>query len=136
MADDFVSLALTKDERMDRFGHEKDGEYIVDEDSPHFSYGTRLSLGREECEKLGIDPGNLPKPGSKVAIIAIADITSVRFEREEEGEDSVGVEIQIEEMVPLKPIDNDGDEDEDEKTVRGELTAALRRSRDSDDKDK
>ena len=81
-----ADLKLTKTEKK-----ETDGPVEVSQ-GPDYSYGTRLSLGTAELDKLDLDASKL-KLGP-VKIQAEGEITSVRSESRKDSTDQ-SVEIQI-----------------------------------------
>lgn len=66
---------------------------------PKYPYELELRLNRSILKKLGITTlTDLPKVGTKVRIEAEANVVTVRYEEREGDEDSLGVNLQIEEF--------------------------------------
>ena len=91
-----ADLKLTKMEKK-----ETDGPVEVSQ-GPDYSYGTRLSLGTAELDKLDLDASKL-KLGP-VKIQAEGEITSVRSESRKDSTDQ-SVEIQITRLA-IKGMDS------------------------------
>lgn len=65
-------------------------------DAPKYPYGLCLYLDSETLKKLGIE--ELPKVGSKLTIIAQADVISVGMSQQRDGDKESRAELQITDM--------------------------------------
>jgi hypothetical protein len=65
-------------------------------DEPAYPYGLTLRMNTEVLDKLGIK--DLPKVGTKVRIVAMAEVSSVGQHQERDGDDNRHVELQITDM--------------------------------------
>lgn len=62
---------------------------------PSYPYGLNISLNDESIEKLGIK--EMPEPGTKVMVTAMADVVSCSMSENEKGKDR-RMELQITDM--------------------------------------
>lgn len=69
-------------------------------DEPAYPYGLTLRLNDETLTKLGIK--ELPKVGTKVRIVAMAEVQSVGQYKERDGDQQRHVELQVTDMDPPK----------------------------------
>lgn len=65
-------------------------------DTAKYPHGLRISLGKEELKKLGIQ--DIPKVGEEIKIEAIVEVVEVSSEAEGGDERSHRVSLQIKEM--------------------------------------
>jgi hypothetical protein len=70
-------------------------------DEPAYPYGTRLHLNSETLAKLGIK--DMPKVGTKVRIMAMAEVVSVSQNQERDGDENRELGLQITDMDVPKP---------------------------------
>lgn len=104
----FISLALSDEEREERFGRDENGKMVVPDDAPRFDYGLTLNIGGEILRRMGIKKlEDMPKAGEYVAVIGIGLVRSVRYD-DNENEERLGTDIQLHEMIPLKMLDEYG----------------------------
>jgi hypothetical protein len=65
-------------------------------DAPQYPYGLALSLDNESLDKLGL---GLPEVGSKFALHAMVEVTSVSASEHGKGEKQRSVSLQITDMA-------------------------------------
>src|SRR4051794_34887178 len=85
-----VDMKRTPEEKATR---EKEMSAGVSPSDDEYPYSTRLQLGRDELDKLGIT--DLPAIGDEFKIEAVAKVISARLEAGENDDDSRSVELQI-----------------------------------------
>lgn len=71
-------------------------EVAMESEAPKYPWGLCLTLNDDALKKLGID--KLPEIGSKVRIVAVAEVSAVRAYAEQNGADT-SVDLQITEMA-------------------------------------
>lgn len=68
----------------------------TEKDAPEYPWGLCITLNDDSLEKLGVS--ELPKIGTKVTIMAEADVTSVSSYQTQGGEAELSVSLQITDM--------------------------------------
>lgn len=66
------------------------------EDKPNYPYGLKITLDADTIEKLGLS--DLPEVGSKVQIVAVAEVVNVRKDSEYGDVAKHSIELQIQDM--------------------------------------
>jgi hypothetical protein len=69
----------------------------TESEAPKYPWGLCITLDDDALKKLGID--KLPDIGSKMRIVAVADVSAVRSYAEQGGEADTSVDLQITEMA-------------------------------------
>lgn len=68
-------------------------------DEPAYPYGLTLHLNTETLQRLGVT--ELPQVGTKVRIVAIAEVSSVSRNMERDGDERRELGLQVQDMEPL-----------------------------------
>lgn len=66
-------------------------------DAPMYPYGLTVCLNSESMKKLGLDKA-MPSVGVKMMLMATVEVTSVRQEKEQDGDARTSTDLQIVEM--------------------------------------
>lgn len=72
-------------------------------DAPMYPYGLAVSLNHEAVQKLGLDKA-MPSVGQKLMLMAHVEVTTVRSDKEYDGDVRMNIELQITDMdvMPLR----------------------------------
>lgn len=91
-----VDLKRSKAEKKDRANAIKSMPY----EGEDYSYGTRLTLGEHELDKLGHDKN--PDVGTEHHFLVKGRITHSSHDQDEQGDPRRSVTVQLTHMTPLK----------------------------------
>ncbi|MER1940643.1 capsid staple protein [Castellaniella sp. FW104-16D08] len=69
-------------------------------DAPMYPWGLTVSLDNESMKRLGLDTAP-PEVGTTMVLMATVEVTSVRSEKEHDGDTRAGADLQITEMELL-----------------------------------
>lgn len=113
-----VSLALSKKEAEQEYGISSPGK-PPKPDLPRYPYDSRLTLGTEVLEKLGVAPSDF-ETGQIVTITAKAEIIGTTDEKRREGRDRQEVRLQITDLsMDTKAMKKKKAEDEHLNSISG-----------------
>lgn len=92
---------------MKQAPREKAGSTLcaVDYEEPAYPYGLSISLDEDSMAKLGIT--EMPKPGSKMRLVAIVEVTSVSQHQAKDGDECRNLGLQITDMALAKEAPGD-----------------------------